>query len=185
MLVLTGILGAQLPPCLLAPAFPALLSSANKCPIKPAGAVYNNSWLCRWLPSAGLAQSFPLLCPGGCDLEEPKACCCPPLRRAGCAAGSSLKDFTAAELMQNGIFALPFARLPCPCPSAFPPALQKKRMMADMPVLKARSVSAKAAHYNMFSPVSAAPYQPISPSTSPSGCHQTPLVPGGRALAAA
>lgn len=58
--------------------------------------------------------SFPLLCPGDHDLKKLKSCSCPPLRHAGCADGSFLNAFVVAELMQNGVFTLPFTCLPLP-----------------------------------------------------------------------
>jgi len=66
--------------------------------------------------------SFPLLCPGGRDLERLESCPCPPLRDAGCAGESFLNAIAVAELMQNDVFTLPF---PCPCHSGsvLPPAL--------------------------------------------------------------
>lgn len=122
-----------------------------------------------------MLSPVPLISPGGRDLEKLQSCSCPPPGHAGRADGSLLNAFAAAELMQNGIFTLPFTCFPsssslwfCPAPCAGPapslpcgPAcgLQKVRMEA-VPALNcsARAVSGSAtpAGYSVFSPIAAA-----------------------------
>lgn len=127
--------------------------------------------------------SFSLVCPGGRDLKKLKSCSCPPPRDAGCADGSFLNAFAVAEVMQNGVFTLPFACLPLPlslwfhpAPCAGPaPSLTfcpasrggcrpgrdlEKIMMEEMPALnssaRALSGSVNSAHRSVFSQISAA-----------------------------
>lgn len=145
--------------------------------------------------------SFPLICPGGHDLEKLKSCSCPPLRHAGCADESFQNAFAVAELMQNGVFTLPFACLPLPSSLRFRPAPcaapapsltfcwasrggcgpghgLKKITMEEMPALnssaRAVSGSVNSARYSVFSQISAALLSDHQPKQITLHYHQTP-----------